>query len=210
MRSDYTWLSTLLPAGSVPQCNSILSPGNITFAQTNTGANNFNDGFTLTTSSLSTTFTVRGVQVNGYIFSGVAINSTTTSSSFPSITTSSSFASISNGSTTSLSTGTASPAMNRPPGLSEGAKIGVGVGVTLVLIMFASLLLILLLFCRKHRQSKRKTKYWKPELDGTSIPNAQMHGWDPEIMRYELDSETPRHEMHSEIPRHEMGASPSD
>jgi hypothetical protein len=79
-----------------------------------------------------------------------------------------------------------------------------------VLIMFASLLLILLLFCRKHRQSKRKTKYWKPELDGTSIPNAQMHGWDPEIMRYELDSETPRHEMHSEIPRHEMGASPSD
>jgi hypothetical protein len=192
IRRNYNWLSTLLPAGLVPQCNSILPPGNVTFAQTNTGANNFNNGFTVTSSSLSASFTVRGVQVNGYIFSEPSQTAAATTSS---TSTSSSAASSTNaGSSTSVSTGTASPTATISPGLSQGAKIGVGIGVTLGVIIFASLLAALLLFRRKRPQSEY---LGKPELFGGSPVS-------------ELDAEK-RHELESvQLARYEMQASPND
>jgi hypothetical protein len=190
IRSNYNWLSTLLPAGQVPQCNSILPPGNVTFAQTNTGANNFNNGFTVTSSSLSASFTVRGVQVNGYIFSEP--------SQAAAAATSSSAASITNaGSSTSISTGTTSPTATTSPSLSQGAKIGVGVGVTLGVIIFASLLAALLLFRRKRRQFAGTEPFTKHELYGESPVS-------------ELNAEE-RHELESvRLTKYEMGASPND
>jgi len=191
MRSNYNWLSTLLPGGQVPQCNSILPPGmNVTFAQTNAGANNYNDGFTLTSSSVSTSFTLRGVQVNGYIFPGAPTTSSTITSSTSSTSSASELSR-----TSSPDTVTTSPAVSISPGLSQGAKIGVSVGVTLWIIIFASLLAVLLLFRRKRQ---KRTQYSKSELDGTNMPG------------FELDTDLIRHELDSETTRHEMGASPTD
>jgi hypothetical protein len=195
IRSNYNWLSTLLPAGHVPQCNSILPSGNVTFAQTNTGPNNFNNGFTVTSSSLSAPFTVRGVQVNGYIFSEPSQAAAAATSS---AAASGSAASITNaGSSISISTGTTSPTATTSPGLSQGAKIGVGVGVTLGVIIFASLLAALLLFRRKRRQSAETEPFTKFALYGGS-PGS------------ELNAEK-RHELESvRLARYEMGASPND
>jgi hypothetical protein len=202
MRRNYNWLSTLLPAGHVPQCNSILPPGNVTFAQTNTGPNNFNNGFTVTSSSLSTSFTVRGVQVNGYIFSepsqAVAAATSTSSTATSSSTASSSASSSTNaGGSTLISTGTTSPTATTSPGLSQGAKIGVGIGVTLGVIIFASVLAALLLFRGKRRQSAETEPFTKPELYGGSPVSG-------------LDAEK-RHELESvRLARYEMGASSND
>jgi hypothetical protein len=95
--------------------------------------------YTVTSTSVTTTCMIFGVQVNGYIFPNPASTSSTTStSSNPAGNTSSPSITLSNAGSS---------------GLSTGAKAGIGVGAVGVVIALVALGAAALLFRRKRRAS---------------------------------------------------------
>lgn len=163
MHSDYTWASTLLSQGNPRQCSSILPPGTVTFVQPASATNEIKEAVT-TTSVLSTSATVWGFQINGYVFPESTTVSRTTSSNAAT-------------SSTSPSADAGSP---NTSGLSQGAMVGIGVGLALGLVGIGSLIATWLLFRRNHRRntnSLETSPYSKPELNSENVrmPLHEMH-----------------------------------
>ena len=186
MHSGYTWASTLLSQGDPRQCSSILPPGTVTFVQPASATNEFKEAVT-TSSVLSTSATVWGFQINGYVFPEPTIVSTTTSSNAAT-------------SSTSLSTGAGSP---NTFGLSQGAQIGIGVGLALALVGMGSLIATWLLFRRNHCRSTSSletSRYSKPELSSDNVP----------MPVHEMHVDMPDSEMKWGVRVAEMAPSPND
>lgn len=186
MHSDYTWASTLLSQGDPRQCSSILPPGTVTFVQPASATNEIEQAVT-TSSVLSTSATVWGVQINGYVFPEPTTVSPTTFSNAAM-------------SSASLSTGAGSP---KTSGLSQGAQIGIGVGFALGLVGMGSLIATWLLFRRNHR---RKTS----SLETSLYPKLELNSENVLMPLHEMHVAMPVSEMKSGVRIAEMATSPND
>jgi hypothetical protein len=143
--------------------------------------------YTVTSSSITTTCYINGVQVNGYIFPNPATTSSTTSTLSTSSTSSTSSNPAGNTSSPSITLSNAGSS-----GLSTGAKAGIGVGAVGVVIALVALGTAALLFRRKRRASNaapvKHPEYHAVKRELVEVGRPPMHEMQAPGYNHELPS----------------------